>query len=259
MLAEVIEDQLSLNAALPRTLRALLLHPGLLSTEYLDGRIQRYIPPFRLYLVSSVVFFLLLSLLSGQPGTGIVKFDGEVVVDTTRSVTELIQRADTAPDGTPIKRDLRLHTGWERLDTLAIRRMRELLALPPGQLFRKLFAVFLQRAPTAVFLVLPLYALLLQLLFFRRRRYYVEHFVFALHTHAFVFVLFTIMLIGMRLPLIGPLLIMWQFVYGFLALKRYYGQGRFITLLKYGLLGVMYSVVFGLGLLSTVVVALLLG
>src|SRR5690606_30196862 len=61
LLADVLEDQLVLNRALPRTLSALLFRPGLLTEEYVRGRIVRYIAPFRLYLVSSVLFFLLMS------------------------------------------------------------------------------------------------------------------------------------------------------------------------------------------------------
>jgi hypothetical protein len=83
--------------------------------------------------------------------------------------------------------------------------------------------------------------------------------VFALHTHAFAFVLFTLMLLGTRLPWLGGLLTLWMFLYGYLALKRFYGQNWFITLVKYGVLGVLYAIVFGVGIALTVAVALLLG
>src|SRR3982751_1237473 len=63
MLMEALDDQFSLNSALPRTIGALMFRPGRLTHEYMSGRIARYIPPFRLYLVMSVLFFLALSLL----------------------------------------------------------------------------------------------------------------------------------------------------------------------------------------------------
>src|SRR3954465_1812058 len=63
MLMEALDDQFSINSALPRTVGALLARPGRLTREYMSGRIVRYIPPFRLYLVTSVVFFLMLSLV----------------------------------------------------------------------------------------------------------------------------------------------------------------------------------------------------
>lgn len=58
LLREVLEDQLSLEARSPRTLHALLLRPGLLTADYREGRIARYVPPTRLYLVTGLVFFL---------------------------------------------------------------------------------------------------------------------------------------------------------------------------------------------------------
>lgn len=260
MLKEAIEDQLSLNAALPRTLRALVLKPGFLSAEYIDGRIQRYIPPFRLYLVTSVVFFLLLSFLA-RGGSGVVDYgDGVDVNDTTATVLELFQRGDTTAEGVPRNRRFApIHTGWSELDSLANSRAREVADQPPGELGRYITGTILQRVPTAVFLMLPLYALLLFVLFFRRRRFYVEHFVFALHTHAFAFVLFTLTLLGQKLPWAGGLLTLWMFVYGFLALKRFYGQNWFLTLVKYGVLGFLYSIVFTAGITLTIIVALLLG
>jgi hypothetical protein len=259
MLAEVIEDQLSLNAALPRTLRALLFHPGFLSAEYLAGRIQRYIPPFRLYLATSVVFFLLLSFL-GERGRGVVRIESDgAIADSTLTVLELIERADTTPTGERRMRQLApFNTPWEWLDSLGNSRFRELLDQRPREAARAFTNVFLRRVPTTVFLLLPLFAFLLYLLFFRRRRYYVEHFVFALHTHAFVFALFTLLLPFGGIPWIAVPLFLLMLLYGYVALKRFYGQGWFLTLLKYGMFGVVYSMVFGVGFLITMLVTLLL-
>src|SRR5688500_10009099 len=64
MLMEALEDQLSLSSSLPRTIGALFFRPGHLTREYVQGRIVRYIPPFRLYLVSSLIFFLILPLIA---------------------------------------------------------------------------------------------------------------------------------------------------------------------------------------------------
>ncbi|CAN5870558.1 hypothetical protein BH23GEM5_BH23GEM5_24440 [soil metagenome] len=69
MLMDALEDQLSVNSALPRTLAGLLFRPGFLTREYVEGRIVRYMAPFRLYLVTSVLFFLGLSLTPPAVGT----------------------------------------------------------------------------------------------------------------------------------------------------------------------------------------------
>src|SRR5258706_15515168 len=42
-----------------RTLRLLLMKPGELTREFLSGRRQHYVPPLRLYLTCSLIFFAL--------------------------------------------------------------------------------------------------------------------------------------------------------------------------------------------------------
>ncbi len=54
---EWLEEGFGLNAQVPRTLRALLFCPGLLTREWFAGRRVRYISAFRLYLLCSLVMF----------------------------------------------------------------------------------------------------------------------------------------------------------------------------------------------------------
>src|SRR4051812_49297343 len=63
LLADTVED-LTLTSELPRTLKALFFKPGFLTLEYSAGRIARYIPPVRLSLAASLLFFLIVSLQS---------------------------------------------------------------------------------------------------------------------------------------------------------------------------------------------------
>ncbi len=51
----VIHDLAHLDSRVWRTLHALLLRPGYLTNEFLAGRRTRFLPPFRLYLVLSVI------------------------------------------------------------------------------------------------------------------------------------------------------------------------------------------------------------
>ena len=57
-LQEATEDLTHADSRLWRTLGALLFRPGFLTREFLDGRRARYLPPVRLYLVLSVLFFM---------------------------------------------------------------------------------------------------------------------------------------------------------------------------------------------------------
>ncbi len=70
-LSTLLETRADHRAA--RTLSALLLRPGLLTVAYLADHRARYLPPVRVYLVASVVFFALaLTPPSGSRGAWIL-------------------------------------------------------------------------------------------------------------------------------------------------------------------------------------------
>jgi hypothetical protein len=110
--------------------------------------------------------------------------------------------------------------------------------------------------PLSMFVMLPLFALLLKLFYVFRRRLYMEHLIVALHSHAFLFldvlllVLLT-MLSGWLVPHAGwtayPLtilewvLMLWAPIYLLLMQKRIYGQGWAMTLLKFWFIGWFYA------------------
>ncbi len=60
---DVVHSALHLDSRVWRTLRSLVLKPGELTREFIAGRRQRYLPPFRLYLIISLAFFALSALL----------------------------------------------------------------------------------------------------------------------------------------------------------------------------------------------------
>ena len=58
LVSDAFGDLLELDSRLWRTLTPLLLRPGHLTRDYLQGRRVRYMPPFRTYLVLSLAFFV---------------------------------------------------------------------------------------------------------------------------------------------------------------------------------------------------------
>ena len=73
LLRDLFGDLTSFDSRLWRTLRPLAFKPGALTVEYLRGRRTHYSPPFRMYLILSVVFFLL-TTVGGDPGDAL-RFD----------------------------------------------------------------------------------------------------------------------------------------------------------------------------------------
>ena len=58
---DFVKDVVNFDSRLLRTARALLFEPGELACAYREGRTRPYVPPVRLYLFVSLVFFLILS------------------------------------------------------------------------------------------------------------------------------------------------------------------------------------------------------
>lgn len=308
---DVLQDEFVMSAALPRTVVALLFRPGLLTDEYIRGRIARYIPPLRLYLVASVVFFLVISFIGLRALDQATLFrvaDVRVTADSARAMlTERLTQlahADTVnmpvsaraivrqvmvdtdsalqaladvassdtvnvdrqlagamvggalPPGTmqPWARNMTYRSAFPWIERALDRKVQQIGHLPPGEALRAVVADMLTYAPHMVFVLLPVFAMLLKLLYIRRDRYYTEHFVFALHAHAFFFVMFLSMLL---LPLPAGIIVLWMMIYVWLAMKRVYGQGWFRTTVKWWVLGWSYMFVFTFGLIGLTVAALL--
>jgi hypothetical protein len=82
---------------------------------------------------------------------------------------------------------------------------------------------------------IPLTALFLKLLYLRRKRFYVEHLIFTVHTTSFLFLLLFITLsisYWTNFNEIGFILLYFP-IYLWLAMKKYYQQNYIKTLLKY--------------------------
>jgi hypothetical protein len=99
--------------------------------------------------------------------------------------------------------------------------------------------------------ILALVALMsgvLVLLYWRQKRYYVEHFIFLLHFHTGLMLALLIALIGVKLKCWGGMIFLLIFlgasVFMYLSMRRYYAQGAGKTLLKWLLFGSIYFVTF---------------
>ena len=106
--------------------------------------------------------------------------------------------------------------------------------------------------PSMMLCCIPLFAFVLKVLYLRQRRYYVEHLVYALHIHTFVYVAAVVItLLGMAVersvpvlqPVIATILSFVAFGMVFASIRRVYRQGWFISTLKFVLGGIAYFVV----------------
>ena len=298
LISDAFGDLFELDSRLWQTLVPLVSRPGRLTHDYLQGRRARYMPPFRMYLVMSLVFFVVaffhpreeLSLLFEEapleePGeTG----DEELADPDEQASIEVEQAADDkdvtivfgddedkpeaeAGDGQDESEECQIDP--EDLEDLPGFLAKRLTPERLCQIYDKtvadegksLLEKVTSNVPTALILLLPLMALVLKALYPLSRRYYVEHLLFFVHLHAFLFLLLTLQILFVRLA--GVLAIpelavtltvvasaFYAPVYLFVAMRRVYGQGRFVTFLKYIALLVAYF--FGFVSIMTLTFAL---
>jgi len=125
--------------------------------------------------------------------------------------------------------------------------------------------------PSTLFVLLPIFALMLKLAYLFRRRLYMEHLIVAMHSHAFVCLVLLLVFVTMALEdwlapdggaganvfgLVEAGLWLWIPVYLLLMQKRVYGQGWIMTLLKYFAIGTCYSILLGFGAAFTALASL---
>jgi hypothetical protein len=110
--------------------------------------------------------------------------------------------------------------------------------------------------PATMFVLLPIVALLFKFWYLFAKKYYIEHLIFALHNHSFLFVMLLIaMLLSSLAGWLEPAeegrvttavswlniaIGIWIPVYFLVSLKRVYQQGWGMTLTKYSLIGLSY-------------------
>lgn len=260
---ELIGDIFTRDSRLWRTLLNLVLRPGFLPAEFMAGRKARYVPPFRLYLIISFVLFLALSFgasirvidtpaattykqpvpanpASTQDSALAAESDEQGDVDLAIALGnpeegEQQQRASLSIDLADENSPAWLQTLETRMEENA-----EELGEEPGA-FLDLLIEYL---PQMMFLLLPLFALLLKACYLFSPFHYIQHLVFAFYYHSFTYLLY---LVGVMVEWLGVhsdgALLALFIIYLPLALRRSYtssiggalGKSLFI-LISYGIL-----------------------
>jgi hypothetical protein len=323
----LLSDFLDLDSRFARTMKPLLFKPGRLTRDYLGGRRFRYTPPMRLYLFSSIAFFLLAAMLSNNAITtsSSRNQDGEKIVNLG-SDTEQLEQAQAALDQIPddVRQELDIDArvqqaidqaadqtsaideggeskpdenifdsgqisfndepwdretnpvdikwlpawvnDWINDEVEASPEKAERINDNPNLIVEQVFDIL----PATMFVLLPLVALIFKFWYLFSKRFYVEHLIFALHNHSFLFVSLMIMLLlsvsegvlsdagaAFAANVAQWLIIafsIWMPVYLLVSLRHVYRQNWFLTFGKFAVIGISYITLLGL---TTSVVAVL--
>jgi hypothetical protein len=209
LLHQFLASATDLDGRFWRTLRALLFQPGLLSHEYFEGRRARWLSPVSLFLAVSVVYFV-------APLRG-----GDLTLQFNQQVAPEVRAQALGPDEELSGHDREAGGQWYSaftrrwIEQRVARRdaaARAASGGAAGYAMRDYRLAYDARADDVskalVVLHVPFAALALMGVFWRRHRYYAEHFVVALHFLAFWMIALQVVL--QLIHLAGLLPAAWQ-------------------------------------------------
>ncbi len=294
VMSDVVDSVFNIDERLFRTVWPLYVRPGRLTLEYFAGRRTRYVTPFRLVFSLAIVAFFVIQFVVG------LSFDrGNTRIFTVDSPGIHVTRSEVAGNARVPAADARsmspetlawwnhtiktLHFAWlpemtnDWLRSSAIRIRDHIQRLAHGttaqrkaeskQIVSGMFAV----APTVLFVLLPIFALLLKLFYLFKRRLYMEHLIVAMHSHAFIMLSMLVLVVlsllrAWLLPhaawldtpfaLLNAAAWLWIIVYLLLMQKRVYRQGWVMTCVKFGGIGACYGVLLAFALSAASLIAL---
>lgn len=240
----------STEGALWRTLKLLLTKPGELTAQYLAGRRKHYVLPLRLYLT---IAFLM---------AAVVRLGGVSMSEVDARINE------EPPDGRPKR--VRIDLGFgkaevrngvfvcQNLPQWICVRMEARLNTDNAGLSKRMHTVLdrvINNVGVMMFTLLPAFAFSLMLVYRNRRLRYAEHFVFALHLHAFGALVLAVM--SVEVPWVNWLGTVAVLSYALLAIKRVYGGRWWAQLLRLLALTTAHAMVAFFVAVVAVLIALL--
>lgn len=255
-------DSKFFNSAIP-----LITKPGYLTNEYMAGRRASHLGPLGIYLFVSFIFFMMY-------GKDILKSNRDKKVARTEQ-KRLLDSIDTA-NGRHTKSlagAIRNNSGTYRpvgvKDTSVEAYNKRQAHLKPSERDNFLKAYFIKKAienkhdeghkffdnvrqniPKMLFVLLPLFALILKLAFFRSKKYYLEHLIYSMHVHSFLFLFLIVLgLVGELLDLMGfkDVEMLWIALIGitwyiYRSMRTVYKNSRLRTIWKMFILNIAYSI-----------------
>jgi len=251
----------SLDFRIFSTLKYLVFKPGFLAKEYWAGRRERYLPPLRLYLIISFFTFVILPFITPLTlGKGFLCVTSE-------------EQKQNAPEGYALMEfygfdnAINLYQAQYEKGELSkedfegmsiyITMIRDGMNIA----FERRITIdnmLTQYIPMAMFLMMPLLAVLMHLILYRNKElFYIHHLIASVHLHSFMFLnLFILLLIMPIIPesignAIGPLIIILPpIIYFIFSFKNTYNDNWFKSIIKSLISGPLYLImVLGLAYL----------
>jgi hypothetical protein len=329
VLKELLDDILGYDSRLKHSILPLLFKPGKLTLEYIHGRRFYYVMPFRLYLITSILFIFIVQLnldtehiipndvnsqeISTEDKQELKQDVQEIMDEIGDSISEiqkqqLLKSVDDLKEPTeeatlpalaiekPINQEANkeekknkknvlgftfidgklVHQPWivEEEGPMKVFADEINSKIPnwiekPKPLLDELFRI----APYMMLFLIPIFALFQKLFYAFSKRFYVEHLIFSLHNHSFLYLALLASLAtessanylvsiegffaqsGYYIAnTLDGLIGIWIVVYIFIATKKVYQQAWLLTIFKTLGLGLIYFILSMLGMVSIILI-----
>jgi hypothetical protein len=228
----------STEGALWRTLKLLLFKPGELTRQYLAGRRKHYVLPLRLYLTISLIVLLVMRFAASES----LAQENAVQIDLKDGEYTAVSLGSAYNAG--MKDGQFFCVGFPQWLCKRLQRRIDVDAAVLKREIAELGTRFVGNIGIGMFVMLPMFALLLKLVYWNRALHYTEHLVFALHVHAFWFFALLVALPGQ--DWLSGLAMLVVPVYTFMAMRRVYGGRWGWRVLRSALVALVYLVVLSM-------------
>ena len=307
VIVDALDSFLNFESKFFATIGWLIARPWHLTNQFLAGRRVRYVHPLRLYLLVSILFFFVINYwaksIHADPSKLSAEDRAEIAADPDipQEVKAQVQRALDAKGLTEPEAQT------SPSPEAAVTPQPSAIASPPpavaspsgdfgplvqfdkppsdrigkwleqkakekmgehGSKMALFIATLFNNLPYMMLCCIPLFAFVLKVLYVRKRIFYIDHLVYALHIHSFAYLaimLIVLITIGLNRSIPGTfagwiIAVLWITFAAqiFLSIRRVYRQGWFFTVFKFFLGGFAYLIVLTVALAATFVITIAL-
>ncbi len=293
LVKDFFDNYFSLDSRFGRSIKPFFTKPGTLTAEFMAGKRMSYANPVRLYLVVSLIHFFILNIYinkddgegkkkgiinvnenapdenAGSPIRFNLKEDSSQVADTLTVEEDEEEWPLTGEEFLLVKElsESGKYSNQEILDTLKAgekpfvqRYVIKQIVKMQGAEQTSIRDLILSNIPLMMFILLPVYALILKMFF--SKRLYIMHLIHSLHVHSFAFMVLSVMWLIATLwedPMgwVVPLSFLICLLYVMLSYKKVYEVRWFTTIFKVFISGFVYFTVLIVGLLVEILLSFL--
>jgi len=263
---ELLENTVHFDTKFFRTVRDMFVKPGMLTANYNENQRARYVPPFRLYIFVSAIYFIALSFLD----TGLtLKLSSDSSFKLERSPSDSLQTSGSIEmDAELLELSQKDFITDADIEEYLVKKERSVNWLNKkitrsainlvGKDSQAVAGKVLKNISYLMFLIMPFFAVLLYLVYFRRKMFYTAHLVFSVHLHTLVFILLSVsLLVSMTGLKLTAFAILGSIVYLFIAVRNVYLETWGVTTLKSLVLVAGYAVMLVAGILAAAIASII--